>query len=352
MASLGIVQGEGESCRAIAHHFDRSWSTEPLLSPRCESSSQARMKEHGKHGICRGIASRPALIVLSSHSSADRRRNRGMPVSCLPVRFDQMLKPVATIALWLVVESVVETRRMGCASLNYCNGHGRCVAVTRGSPSVTCECFRGWGHPSDVATDHMLDCSQRTCPLGIATSDIPTSPTAAHPLRECSNNGLCDRETGECHCFGSWVGGACERRSCPKQCSGHGQCMVMAELATRPDAFPLAAANGTNLTSYRRAWDASVGVACLCDSTWAVGLGPGETQAAEWFGPDCSLRRCPSGDDPLTVVDETDCTNKSGGAVGNLCHAECAHRGICNTRTGVCACFDGFAGAACDRRAP
>jgi len=29
---------------------------------------------------------------------------------------------------------------------------------------------------------------------------------------------------------------------------------------------------------------------CLCESSWAVGLLANETQEAEWFGPDCSLR--------------------------------------------------------------
>ena len=48
----------------------------------------------------------------------------------------------------------------------------------------------------------------------------------------------------------------------------------------------------------------------MCDSGWSVGLDSGETQLAEWFGPDCSLRRCPSGDDPWTTVDETNCNKK------------------------------------------
>ena len=49
---------------------------------------------------------------------------------------------------------------------------------------------------------------------------------------------------------------------------------------------------------------------CICDSSWTVGLNSGEKQVGEWFGPDCSLRRCPSGDDPMTDEDETDCENK------------------------------------------
>ena len=64
-------------------------------------------------------------------------------------------------------------------------------------------------------------------------------------------------------------------------------------------------------------WDAEQIFGCLCSSGWAVGacwasfeavvdrmlkfcargvgLGDGETQESEFFGADCSLRRCPSG---------------------------------------------------------
>ncbi|KAH8079100.1 mastigoneme protein [Aureococcus anophagefferens] len=65
---------------------------------------------------------------------------------------------------------------------------------------------------------------------------------------------------------------------------------------------------------------------CLCDSDWAVGLGDGETQVAEYFGADCSRRRCPSGRDPSSKADGTDCSNVTtpeGYGVGskhNKCH--------------------------------
>jgi hypothetical protein len=28
---------------------------------------------------------------------------------------------------------------------------------------------------------------------------------------------------------------------------------------------------------------------CLCDSGWDVGLGYGQVQEPEWFGPDCAM---------------------------------------------------------------
>lgn len=38
-------------------------------------------------------------------------------------------------------------------------------------------------------------------------------------------------------------------------------------------------------------WDWDVMRMCICDSSWRVGLGLGETQEPEWFGADCSLRK-------------------------------------------------------------
>ena len=78
----------------------------------------------------------------------------------------------------------------------------------------------------------------------------------------------------------------------------------------------------------------------------------------EWFGPDCSLRHCPSGDDPLTFVNELNCFNKTApgsewgelrtnGSMGNLCHVDCANRGVCDYQTGTCSCFKGHYGHDC-----
>ena len=136
-------------------------------------------------------------------------------------------------------------------------------------------------------------------------------------------------------------------------------------------------------------WDEDKIYGCVCDSTWSVGFGSGQTQAPQYYAPDCSLRRCPSGNDPLTTtVDETDCAWKShngavwegdvgsdgllyipgatlpigvtiettgtgiqgmtAGSTGNKCHIECSNRGTCDHITGTCACFTGHAGAACE----
>ena len=37
-------------------------------------------------------------------------------------------------------------------------------------------------------------------------------------------------------------------------------------------------------------------------------------------------------------------------AKGNLCHVECANRGLCNKKAGLCECFEGWYGSACTNR--
>jgi hypothetical protein len=137
----------------------------------------------------------------------------------------------------------------------------------------------------------------------------------------------------------------------------------MHRLASDGNALPLSGDNSITYTAAKlngskASWDADMGHACVCDSTWAVGLGANEIQLAEFFGPACELRRCPSADDPVTtLVDETDCyqlSQQSGGdAVGesqNICHVNCANHGSCNFREGTCTCHDGWYGTACNNR--
>lgn len=61
---------------------------------------------------------------------------------------------------------------------------------------------------------------------------------------------------------------------------------------------------------------------------------------AEWTGPDCSLRTCPK--DFAWV----------GSVVGsNDLHpwVECSNKGVCDRKTGMCECFTGYDGLACQR---
>ncbi|CAM9879004.1 unnamed protein product [Phaeothamnion confervicola] len=241
----------------------------------------------------------------------------------------------------------------GCALHNWCNGHGSCDTGTS-----TCTCYEGWGADTDVTLYRAPDCSSRVCPSGKAWGGLPTSETEAHVEAECSNAGICDQITGECTCFSGFVGASCGRSECPNSCSGHGRCASMKTMATMSDALPL-----SDVTTYSgeedgATWDEDMVYGCVCDSSWDVGLGSGETQAPEWFGPDCSLRHCPSGDDPNTYEDETDCFNVTGifvhssfaGETGNLCHNDCSGRGVCDYRVGLCKCFDGYYGNNCNLR--
>ena len=136
----------------------------------------------------------------------------------------------------------------------------------------------------------------------------------------------------------------------------------MSSIATATNAMPLVGSATTygdtveskSLVSLSTSatWDAHVIHGCVCSSSWKVGLGAGETQLPEYFGPDCSLRRCPSGDNPFTLSDETDCHKKSQTGVGrgstnNICHIDCSNQGVCDYTTGQCQCFKGLTGLNC-----
>ena len=221
---------------------------------------------------------------------------------------------------------------------NRCNGHGMCVSNGNGA---YCSCDLGWGSADDITEFRDPSCRLRTCPAGdawasaaIARGGSNEGLTTSHEMRECSNIGLCDRSSGKCRCPKGYHGGACERRGClgSEDCSGHGRCMSMRRLARQKGALPLSGhnppTNGNNDTymaeiglaigdgalfkngsyvSEKLAWDADKIFGCLCDSSWVVGLGSGETQQPEWFGPACSMKRCPSGDDPMTAGLDTNC---------------------------------------------
>lgn len=137
----------------------------------------------------------------------------------------------------------------------------------------------------------------------------------------------------------------------------------MKDLAQEVTAFPLI--HGDKLYTYEEdetttTWDEDMLYGCLCDSSWEVGLGAGQRRDAEWFGYDCSMRHCPSGDDPVTSVDETDCNDVGknatrpnyygefgNGTAGNLCHVDCSNRGLCDYASGLCHCFTGHYGENC-----
>jgi len=236
---------------------------------------------------------------------------------------------IAIVALGLVYQISAE-----CA--NACSGHGVC------KNSDECDCF-----PNYMAND----CSQRVCPYGLAWVDNPrgdlnhdglrvtnsvpiytfddssyssavtvsdwetfnpnTVGGEGHYYSECSNKGLCDRASGLCSCFDGYTGSSCQRTTCPNECSGHGVCRTVKEVAAGNLNSSVAAGSdafttiwgglnkkqsdnyngqvfydGVATATLYRLWDQDMAQSCVCD--------------AGYSGPDCSERQCPRGDDPLT----------------------------------------------------
>ncbi|KAE9346734.1 hypothetical protein PR003_g7286 [Phytophthora rubi] len=237
----------------------------------------------------------------------------------------------------------------GCTYINDCSGHGTCTLLSK-----VCICDIGWGAPTDIADYKSPDCSTRVCPSDYAWSSIPTDATTAHDvLVECSGKGVCDRSSGACTCFPGFEGAACQRMGCPNDCSDRGTCMSMSEMAAAKNALPISPPTTYGGGQFSSTWDADRIFGCVCDSAWAVGTASGELQATEYFGADCSKQHCPTGNDPGTTVDETNCQGKTVpggtlvGAAGNLCLVECSNRGVCDYKTGMCSCFQGYTGYDC-----
>jgi len=156
---------------------------------------------------------------------------------------------------------------------------------------------------------------------------VGSNDNTLHQGAECSRRGLCDSTTGKCKCFTGFGGEACQRTTCPNDCSGHGTCQD--EYHFRLDADNLGITTvrgyGSIANSYTDAFDAGRQMGCKCDQGY--------------HGPDCSLIECPSGSDPLSTLlgEEADQTAR-----------DCSGRGICDYSVGQCKCFKGYFGERCE----
>jgi hypothetical protein len=211
-----------------------------------------------------------------------------------------MLSKILLSCLALLSVSVNAYCPNGCNAQGTCGANDKCTCYLREDDAIS----------ADLPMFTGADCSLRTCPRGKAFVDIPTADNTAHSMVECSNRGMCDYTTGLCQCFSAYEGKACERLSCPNQCSKHGICLAQKTIVLQ----------GPHTKTYANAWDADKNMGCLCD------LG--------YRGPDCSLKECPSGSDVLL-------------GDGNDQGRECGGRGKCDYQTGICTCFPGYYGTSC-----
>ena len=120
-----------------------------------------------------------------------------------------------------------------------------------------------------------------------------------HTYKECGGRGVCDRATGECKCYGSFTGEGCRRTTCPNSCSGHGVCVndntAFFRHGTDANTNPWGDVIDTEqqvsgADSRGSAWQRTKFQQCICDRGYE--------------GFDCSLRKCPRGDDPETSCDD------------------------------------------------
>ena len=165
---------------------------------------------------------------------------------------------------------------------NNCSGHGTCMI------DDVCSCYDNWG----IGQNHDSgDCSDRICPFELAWVDTPDSSGNFHKYAECANRGVCNRATAECTCFDGYEGKACQRTTCPNDCSGHGTCEFIDDLTypTKWNSGEVTYFLGSGFDSKfdYNIWDSKKTRGCVCDATYG--------------DVDCSKRMCPYGNDILDV---------------------------------------------------
>lgn len=159
-----------------------------------------------------------------------------------------------------------------------CNYNGKCIRV---NGDAVCKCEDGFTGAS---------CAEKAC----------------HGHGICSDNGVCNEETKVCECHDGYTGKGCNTPTCPKNCTGHGQCTK----------------NG-----------------CAC--------------VAGWTGSFCSIRTCPNNCNGVGKCIDGACAcdefHKGVACAERKCKNDCNKRGVCNTTTFMCNCAPGWKGEGCDR---
>jgi len=310
--------------------------------------------------------------------------------------------------LFITLAAIVGFASAACP--NACSGHGTCNAMDHCdcyAESTEANAGKLW----EGADCSLMTCPKGTSWSQLVIAADGSYDNSKHKANaECSDGGICDRATGECTCFAGYEGSSCQRTICPNDCSGHGTCRSNQDFAVdfseavfkEQDASDpkIKAAGITSyydyfIVTYDTAWDAGMQYGCLCD----IGF----------RGVDCSVVECPTSYDPM---DQETCekygewerwgtyaTNQeskvaadgtksspslglqgntilvrewheptrpaAGGrpqAVGPIpynpikeypCNGApagdfCSGRGVCDHSSGICQCFQGFTGPACE----
>jgi hypothetical protein len=103
--------------------------------------------------------------------------------------------------------------------------------------------------------------------------------------------------------------------SCPNQCSGHGSCQATTTIT------------GGKGTNKQKVSTTTSDGTCVCHTGWSIAA-------------DCSMASCPTGN---AFASKASALNTAHGPM------ECSNSGYCDRSSGVCTCFNGFTGDACDK---
>jgi hypothetical protein len=124
--------------------------------------------------------------------------------------------------------------------------------------------------------------------------------------------------------------------ACPNKCSGHGTCSSSGSQTHDQD--------NDKCTCFKRREGHIKG----------AGQTASQRLVAAWTGYDCSMRTCPYGYSFASNPGGDFAFNAAGtdrAVQDGHDWKECSNAGTCDRKTGMCNCFDGYAGAGCERTA-
>jgi len=302
-----------------------------LVLPHLESATGTR--EHAEcsgrgtcdhaAGVCRclpGFQSSDGRGNAGSRGDCGHRYLSGMSVTTRPsVAFSTVAGVPTAFPLDATPGVVGLTDCPFIPGVGVCANHGACDAATN-----KCVCDAGW---------QGVVCHQKAC--GVIKKWVGEVGLAHANTAECGGVGACDHETGVCRCdaYGVFSDSSCQALSCPAtgsslECNGTGYCRSLQELA----AFSFSQQKALAGVTYTAPWDAQRIYGCACKRAPSVDnrfhadylaasaavqrgaareaslyyRGPYSRAVSDFWGFDCALRRCPSGDDPATRRDRNE----------------------------------------------